>query len=129
MGEHAGFHEPIDRLTSKTMDMHRALVSLQEELEAIDWYRQRVDACEDEQLRAVLQHNLEEEVEHAAMVLEWLRRQDEVFDRVLRTYLFQEADILEVEARAESGEAPEGERAPPTSRPPRLTIGRLKGGR
>jgi len=78
-------------------------VSLMEELEAIDWYDQRIDATTDEALKAVLRHNRDEEKEHAAMVLEWLRRQDPVFDEKLRTYLFAEGDILAVEAAAEAG--------------------------
>jgi len=82
-------------------ERHRAIVSLMEELEAIDWYDQRVDATSDESLRAVLAHNRDEEREHAAMALEWLRRNDPTWDRVLRTYLFTEAPITEVEAEAE----------------------------
>ena len=71
-----GYHESIDELSDATRDMHRAIVSLMEELEAVDWYNQRVDACKDEELKAILAHNRDEEKEHAAMVLEWIRRQD-----------------------------------------------------
>ena len=108
MGEHAGYHEPIDKLSPAVMERHRAIVSLQEELEAVDWYDQRVDATEDAALRAVLAHNRDEEKEHAAMTLEWLRRHDEKWDEVLRTYLFTEADIIEVEHEAEQEGAPSG---------------------
>jgi hypothetical protein len=91
---HEGMHEDRSELTDATRDMHRAIVSLMEELEAIDWYQQRVDACRDSELRAVLAHNRDEEKEHAAMTLEWIRRHDPVFDRQLREYLFQEGSIV-----------------------------------
>ena len=71
-----GYHEPIEELSDETRDMHRAITSLMEELEAVDWYNQRVDACEDKKLAAILAHNRDEEKEHAAMVLEWIRRKD-----------------------------------------------------
>jgi uncharacterized protein len=103
--EHAGYHEPLDELSQAVRERHRAIVSLTEELEAIDWYDQRVDATSDESLRAVLAHNRDEEREHAAMTLEWLRRNDPTWDRVLRTYLFTEAPITEVEAEAEESGA------------------------
>jgi hypothetical protein len=95
-------HEAAEKLSPATIDRHRATVSLMEELEAIDWYDQRIDAATDEALKEVLRHNRDEEKEHAAMVLEWLRRQDPVFDEKLRTYLFAEGDILAVEAAAEA---------------------------
>ncbi len=88
-----GYHEPVSELSDKTRDMHRAIVSLMEELEAVDWYNQRVDACKDEELRQILIHNRDEEKEHAAMVLEWIRRQDESFDHELKDYLFKEGPI------------------------------------
>jgi hypothetical protein len=100
-------HEAAEKLSSATIDRHRATVSLMEELEAIDWYDQRVDAATDEALKAVLRHNRDEEKEHAAMVLEWLRRQDPVFDQQLRAYLFKEGDITAAEAEAE-GAGPAG---------------------
>jgi uncharacterized protein len=83
-----GYHEPIDELSPQTRDMHRAITSLMEELEAVDWYNQRVDACKDADLRAILAHNRDEEKEHAAMVLEWIRRRDPSFDKELRDWLF-----------------------------------------
>jgi len=90
---HEGYHEPVDRLSPQTMDFHRAVVSLIEELEAVDWYNQRVDACADPELKGILAHNRDEEVEHAAMTLEWVRRQNAVFDRELREALFKTGPI------------------------------------
>jgi ferritin-like protein len=83
-----GYHEPVEQLTSETRDMHRAIVSLMEELEAMDWYNQRVDACKDPELKAILAHNRDEEKEHAAMLLEWIRRRDATLDKELKDYLF-----------------------------------------
>ena len=88
-----GYHEPIDELSAETRDMHRAIVSLMEELEAVDWYNQRMDACSDPELKAILRHNRDEEKEHASMVLEWIRRRDPVFDKELRDYLFSDRSI------------------------------------
>jgi ferritin-like protein len=88
-----GYHEPVEELSDETRDMHRAIISLMEELEAVDWYQQRVDACKDEELRAILAHNRDEEKEHAAMVLEWIRRRDPGFDKELRDSLFKEGPI------------------------------------
>jgi ferritin-like protein len=96
-------HEPEDKLDAATIDRHRALVSIQEELEAVDWYDQRVAATDDDELAAVLAHNRDEEKEHAAMTLEWLRRRDPVLDGHLRTYLFKTGSILELEEEATSG--------------------------
>jgi len=87
------YHEPISELSEKTRDMHRAIVSLMEEFEAVDWYNQRVDACKDPQLKAILIHNRDEEKEHAAMVLEWIRRQDPKLDKELKDYLFTTTEI------------------------------------
>jgi ferritin-like protein len=88
-----GYHEPIDELSDETRDMHRAITSLMEELEAIDWYNQRVDACKDPDLAAILAHNRDEEKEHAAMVLEWIRRQDPIFDAELKNFLFTDKPL------------------------------------
>jgi ferritin-like protein len=88
-----GYHEPAAELTDVSRDMHRAIVSLTEELEAVDWYDQRVDVCKDSALRAILAHNRDEEKEHAAMLLEWIRRQDNAFDKELRDYLFSEKPL------------------------------------
>lgn len=94
------FHEAEDHLTPATRDMHRAIVSLMEELEAIDWYQQRIDATHDDELREVLRHNRDEEQEHAAMVLEWIRRRSGSFDAKLREYLFTEGRIVAREEAA-----------------------------
>ncbi len=88
-----GYHEPIEELSDETRDMHRAISSLMEELEAVDWYNQRVDACKDEELRNILIHNRDEEKEHAAMVLEWIRRRDGYLDKELKDWLFTDKPI------------------------------------
>jgi len=105
MANSVGLHEPVDWLNPDVIDRHRAIASLQEELEAVDWYDQRVAATDDESLAEILAHNRDEEKEHAAMTLEWLRRRDAKFDAVLRTYLFTEEPIVEVEHEAEGGAA------------------------
>ncbi len=92
-----GYHET--ELREDTRDMHRAIVSLMEELEAADWYNQRVDACKDKELRAILAHNRDEEKEHAAMILEWIRRHDPAFDKELRDYLFTDKPIVALEGK------------------------------
>jgi ferritin-like protein len=91
------YHEPLETLRSETFDLHRAIRSLMEELEAIDWYQQRVDATGDAALAAILAHNRDEEKEHASMVLEWLRQHDAELDRQLRAYLFH-PETLEAES-------------------------------
>lgn len=88
-----GYHEPVAELSAETRDMHRAIVSLMEELEAVDWYNQRIDACQDEELKKILIHNRDEEKEHAAMVIEWIRRRDDKFNDELKDYLFTEGKI------------------------------------
>jgi ferritin-like protein len=93
MAAHEGLHEPAQALSPQTLDMHRAIVSLIEELEAVDWYQQRVDACRNDELRAILEHNRDEEKEHAAMILEWIRRRDPPFSRELKDYLFTEKPL------------------------------------
>ena len=144
-----GLHEPIEKLKPETVDIHRAIVSLMEELEAIDWYRQRVDASADPQLGAVLEHNMNEEIEHASMsvtvvprsahdvlahnmneeiehasmVLEWIRRHVPKFNEALRTYLFTTIDITEIEEKVESG----GEEGEGGNGSKRATIGDMKG--
>ena len=126
MAQSAGLHEPEDRLTPETINRHRALASIQEELEAIDWYAQRVDATTDAELAAVLAHNRDEEKEHAAMAIEWLRRHDAVLDRHLRTYLFTSGSITEIETEEESADdgAPEATGRDASGS---LGIGSLKG--
>ena len=88
-----GYHEPVDQLSHQTRDMHRAIVSRMEELEAVDWYNQRADACKDPALKAILEHNRDEEKEHASMILEWIRRKDATFSQELKDYLFTEKPI------------------------------------
>src|ERR1039457_5070642 len=108
MAQSAGLHESAERLSEQVVDRHRAIVSIQEELEAIDWYDQRVEATTDASLADVLAHNRDEEKEHAAMTLEWLRRKDPVLDRHLRTYLFTDGSIVAEEATAEPGDGASG---------------------
>jgi hypothetical protein len=118
MAQSVGLHEPGTDLAPETLDRHRALVSIQEELEAVDWYAQRVEAASDADLAAILAHNRDEEKEHAAMVIEWLRRHDPVLDRHLRTYLFTSGSVVGVESAAQPAAAePSGS----------LAIGSLKG--
>ena len=93
-------HEDPATLGPEVIDQHRAIVSLMEELEAVDWYNQRAKATTNPELRAILEHNRDEEKEHAAMVLEWLRRSDAKLSEHLRTYLFTEAPVTEIEAAA-----------------------------
>ncbi len=88
-----GYHEPVNELSDETRDMHRAIVSLMEELEAVDWYNQRVDVCKDPELKAILIHNRDEEKEHAAMVMEWIRRKDPTFSAEMKDYLFTDKSI------------------------------------
>ena len=123
MASSVGFHENEAILTAATKDRHRALASLQEELEAIDWYDQRVDAAQDPDLKAILAHNRDEEREHAMMVLEWLRRNAPGFEEQMRTYLFKEGPILGLEAAATNGG---GETAPSAGGDGSLGIGSLR---
>jgi len=102
------YHEPLELLSEDTKNTHRAIVSLMEELEAIDWYQQRAEACSDPELSAVLTHNKNEEVEHAMMTLEWLRRKVPVFDENIGTYINSSGPILEVE-EAMTGASGKGE--------------------
>ncbi len=95
------YHE--DGLSEEAQNIHRALKSMCEELEAVDWYNQRVDVCNDEELGAVLEHNRNEEIEHASMILEWLRRNMPEFDEHLKTYLFTRASITSIEEADEEG--------------------------
>lgn len=91
------YHEPLDLISEAGRDHHRAIVSLIEELQAVDWYHQRFEATEDTELKGILAHNRDEEKEHASMLLEWLRRRDEAFTGELKEYLFTEGSILEIE--------------------------------
>lgn len=121
-------HAPRERLSRATLTHHHAIVSIVEEMDAVDWYRQRADDCEDPALRAILLHNMREEIEHACMALEWLRRNDADWAEQLRTYLFTEAPITEVEDASTSPDAPEDTGPDATEPPPpashRFTIGK-----
>lgn len=128
-------HAPRERLTRHTLAQHHAIISVIEEMDAVDWYRQRADDCEDAALREILLHNMREEIEHACMALEWLRRNDADWAEQMKTYLFTEAPITEVEEVAEGkdesgpeaaaqAEGREGGRDLPPS-PNRFTIGQL----
>jgi hypothetical protein len=101
----ATLHESAETLKPETVDRHRAIVSIMEELEAIDWYDQRAEAATDPELRAILAHNRDEEKEHAALTLEWLRRRDPQLSEHLKTYLFTEGSVLEIEEKAAATEA------------------------
>ena len=95
-----GLHAPREKLSRFTLHAHYAITSLMEELEAVDWYRQRADDTQDPTLKAILLHNANEEIEHASMLIEWLRRHDKAFDKELREYLFTDKPITSVEAKA-----------------------------
>jgi len=86
-------HAPRERLSKETIHLHHAIVSLMEELEAVDWYRQRADDCDDAPLKEILLHNMREEMEHAAMVLEWIRRNSPDFEKHLKDFLFTDGEI------------------------------------
>ena len=104
-GSSGSLHESEAVLKPETIDRHRAVVSIMEELEAVDWYDQRIDAATDSELRKILAHNRDEEKEHASMMLEWLRRHDPKLDEHLRTYLFTNKSVLEIEKDAEGKDA------------------------
>ena len=95
-----GLHAPREKLSKKTISQHQAITSLMEELEAADWYRQRADDCDDKSLKAILIHNMNEELEHAAMLIEWLRRNNPSFEKELKDYLFTDKDIAKLEVKA-----------------------------
>ena len=119
-----GLHEPAELLGEETIDHHRAFTSLIEELEAVDWYDQRVKATNDSSLADLLAHNRDEEKEHASMTLEWLRRRDSVLDRHLRTYLFTNEPVTEVEVEVEAETGGDNAATGPAGS---LGIGSLKG--
>ena len=95
-----GLHVPREKLSKDTLHLHYAITSLIEELEAVDWYRQRADDCDDPALKAILLHNAREEIEHASMALEWIRRNDGEFNEQLKEYLFVEGSITGREEEA-----------------------------
>ena len=118
------YHEPLELLSEETKNRHRAIVSLKEELEAVDWYQQRAEACSDPELRAVLLHNKNEEIEHAMMTLEWLRRKDATFAANITAYIGSSGPIVAVEQGA-TGASSAGEA--PANLSVSLGIGGLKG--
>lgn len=122
-----GYHEPTAELTARTRSLHRALLTVMEELEAVDWYQQRADVAVDEELKAILIHNRDEEIEHAAMALEWLRRRVPKFDQMLRVYLFTEAPIVAIEEEEQQvgAEAGGADAVPPGLSDADLGIGKL----
>lgn len=119
-------HAPRERLQKITITRHQAIVSLMEELEATDWYQQRADDCEDPALKEILLHNMREEIEHACMALEWLRRNSPDWEKNLKTYLFTDAPITEVEDAAENGGGKQGGSATWSGRG-KSTVGHMKG--
>jgi ferritin-like protein len=125
MANSAGYHESEDKLRPETLDNHRALTSMQEELEAADWYDQRVDAATDPGLKEILAHNRDEEKEHFAMLLEWYRRRDAKMDAHLKEYLFSTGSLITREQAATTGE---GGAAADAGGSGSLGIGSLKGG-
>ena len=125
MANSAGYHESESKLRPETLDNHRALTSMQEELEAADWYDQRVDAATDSDLKAILAHNRDEEKEHFAMLLEWYRRRDTTMDAHLKEYLFTTGSLTMREQANTGG----GSSAEPAAGEGSLGIGSLKGGR
>ena len=98
------YHEPVELLSPDTIEMHRALISAIEELEAIDWYQQRADAAADRDLVKILLHNKQEEIEHFLMTLEWIRRKNPQFSEYMKKYLFSDGDITSLEQRSDSSQ-------------------------
>ena len=125
MANSAGYHESLDKLRAETLDNHRAFTSMQEELEAADWYDQRVDAAIDQDLKDILAHNRDEEKEHFSMLLEWYRRRDAKMDAHLKEYLFTTGSLIAKEQASSGGE---GGSADASGGGGSLGIGSLKGG-
>ena len=126
-GASGSLHEREDKLSPEVIDRHRAIVSIMEELEAVDWYDQRAAATSDPELKAILEHNRDEEKEHALMTLEWLRRHDPKMDEEMRTYLLKEGPILQLEEAA-TGEGGDVATADDTGTGGSLRIGSLRAG-
>jgi ferritin-like protein len=121
------YHEPLELISEGTRNLHRAIVSLVEELEAVDWYTQRAEACSDAELKGVILHHRNEEIEHAMMNLEWLRRNMPVFDQKIRTYLFASGPITGVEAAAKEKAGSGGEATASGLLAASLGVGSLRG--
>ncbi len=114
----SNYHEPVNELSSEARNFSRALNSLKEEIEAIDWYHQRVIASDDPELKEIMAHNRDEEIEHACMALEWLRRNMPGWDEELRTYLFKEGPIAHHGEHEDENESSSGSDS--------LNIGKIK---
>jgi ferritin-like protein len=128
-----GLHAPRERLSRETLSLHHAIISVIEELHAVDWYRQRADDCEDGALRDILLHNMREEMEHACMALEWMRRNNADWAEYMQTYLFTEASITEIEEEDTGGGSEAAPAAPPAepaapARGGHFTIGAIRDG-
>ena len=125
MSKPTELHE--EQLSEKTINMHRAIRSLIEELEAIDWYTQRAEACHDADLRAIIKHNRDEEIEHATMTLEWIRRNFPKFDDALKVYLFTTGDITAIEEEVENGGGKDEKKTGSSKKNREFTVGEMKG--
>ncbi|MFP4011760.1 MAG: encapsulin-associated ferritin-like protein [Spirochaetaceae bacterium] len=121
------YHEPTGELSAPVRDQVRVLHSLREEVEAVDWYNQRLAVTSDPAVRDILRHNRDEEMEHAAMTLEWLRRNMDGWDEALRTYLFTQGDLLEIEEAVEGTDTGGGDGPVGSSTGEDLGIGSMKG--
>ena len=123
------YHEATELLSEAARDQHRAIVSLREELDAVDWYAQRAEATTNEELRAILLHNRREEIEHAMMVLEWIRRSDATFAENIQTYIGSSGPITELEAETQGGAGTADKAGAPrrATSSTSLGIGSLKG--
>ena len=126
MSDSKGLHESASKLKPETIDRHRAVASIMEELEAVDWYDQRIDAAGDAELRQLLAHNRDEEKEHASMMLEWLRRHDPKLDAHLRTYLFTDKNLIDIEHEPEGDAAAPGKSTAKPAGDGSLGIGSLR---
>lgn len=121
------YHEPVEDLPQQTRDITRAIQSMKEELEAIDWYNQRAASTQDQTLKNLLIHNRDEEIEHATMLMEWLRRLMPEFDAEMRTYLFTEGPLETIEETGGEGTAEKGDaQAESASSAGDLGIGKIK---
>jgi hypothetical protein len=125
MSKPTELHE--EQLSEKTINMHRAIRSLIEELEAIDWYTQRAEACQDADLQTIIKHNRDEEIEHATMTLEWIRRNFPKFNDALKVYLFTTGDITAIEKEVENGGGKDEKKTGSSKTSREFTVGAMKG--
>ncbi len=122
----SNYQEPAEELSQEARNFSRALNSLKEEIEAVDWYHQRVVTSNDSELAEIMAHNRDEEIEHACMTLEWLRRNMPGWDRELRTYLFKEGSIIGHEEEATGGHHGEESKTGGLPSKDSLGIGKIK---